>query len=151
MLRKRRAEEMPALRICDEVEELSVRGSERCAKRNLARVPNRARGKSSMHVSIVGRVLAQVVETQRAIVVALLFECVNYRRVALQKHAFPQAVLEDTCNQWPFVRFRRFTFDERGQSEGRKQWASQRLSGFVRIWRRDLRPFFAKFLGHLRR
>ena len=73
-----------------------------------------------MHVSIVRRVLAQVVETQRAIVAALLFQCVDYRRVALQRHAFPQAVLEDTRNQRPFVRFRRFTFDERGQGDCRK-------------------------------
>src|SRR5207245_11655881 len=149
-LSKRRAEKMSALRIVDEVEELRVRGNERCAKRNLARVPDRARRKSSMHVSIVRRVLAQVVETQRAIVAALLFQRVNYRRVALQRHAFPQAVLEDTRNQRPFVWLRRFAFDERGQGDCRKQRASQRLSGFVRTWWRDLRPFFAEFLFHLR-
>ena len=67
-----------------------------------------------MHIGIVRRVLVQVVETERAMVAAPLFECVNHGRIALQWHTSFKAVLKHACNKWPFVGLRRFAFDERG-------------------------------------
>jgi len=104
-----------------------------------------------MHVSIVrASPRRRSFETQRGhLLAALLFQCVNFRRVALQRHAFPQAVLED--NPQPCRAVRGFGVS-RSTSEARvmpKVTASQRLPFLSGPWRRDLRPFFAKFLRHL--
>src|SRR6266850_5172894 len=99
-----RTEEMSSLRVCDEVEKLGVSRCNGGTQGNLARISDGAGRQSAMHISIVGRVLVQIVAIQGAIVAALLFERVNYRRIALQQHAFAQAVLKHAGHKRPFIR-----------------------------------------------
>src|SRR4030095_11551677 len=80
------AKKMAALRVCHKVEIGCLRRSERRTKGNLPGIPDGARRQSAMHISIVRRVLMQVLNAERAIVAALLFEGVNDRWIALQQH-----------------------------------------------------------------
>ena len=58
----------------------------------------------------------QIPAAQRAIVAALLLERIDHRGIALQQHAFPQAIFKHAGNQWALFRFRRFAFDQRSQA-----------------------------------
>ena len=79
-----------------------------------------------MHISVVERVLMQILAAQCAFVAALLFQRVNHCRIALQQHALFQAIFKDSCNQGALVRLRGFAFDQRSQRDRGDQRRSPR-------------------------
>src|ERR1700758_3706794 len=152
MLLQRSAEKMAALGICDKIKKRRVRRRERGTQRNRSWVANRPRRQPAVHISIVRRVLMQILAAQRAVVTALLLQRIDHGWIALQQHAFFQAILKYPRNDWTFLWFWGFALDQRCQGNGREQRAAGRLAGFVglRARRRNLRPFLAKPLCHSR-
>ncbi len=60
----------------------------------------------------------QVLAAQRAIVAASLLQRIDHRRIALQEHAFFQAIFKHARDDWAFVWFWGLALDQRCQRDG---------------------------------
>src|SRR5258708_13732694 len=139
---QRGAEKMAALSIGYEIKKLGVRRLERRAKSNRAGIANRSGRQSTALIGIVRRVFVQILAGERASVAALQFESVNDRGVALQQHAFSQAIFKNAGDQSPFIGLARFAFDAGSTRNSGKDRMAMCFADLPGIGSGDLRPLF---------
>src|SRR5258706_5365375 len=107
------AEEVAALCVSDEVEIIGLRGRKRGAESDFTGITNRPGRQTAMFIRVVGRIVMQILTSERAIVFSRLFECINHGWVALQRHAFMETGFEDARHERSLVGLRSFAVDER--------------------------------------
>src|SRR5882724_683002 len=106
---------MAALGVGHKIEVIALRRLPRCAQRSLARIADGSGRQAAVHVSVVWRVKTKIVEGQLAVVAPDALESVNDGGIALHGHAQSKAVFEDSSDERPLFRLRRFPFDEGSQ------------------------------------
>src|SRR5256885_6072641 len=124
VLSQSRAEEMAALCVSDEVEIIRLRGRKRGAESDFTGIANRPGRQTAMFIRVVGRIVMQILTGERAVVFSRLFECINHGRVALQRHAFVEAVFEKPPPKAPARGLPGFGFDQRPEGDRPGAWAA---------------------------
>ena len=112
---KRRAEEVAALCVGYEVEIIRLSGRERCAKSNFARISDWPGRQAAVFIRVVRRIVVQILARKCAVVFSNLFERIDHRGIALQRHASVQTVFEDAGDERPLVRLWSFPLDQRSE------------------------------------
>src|SRR5256885_8669043 len=125
-------EEVAALCVSDEVEIICLRGRKRGAESDFTGIANRPGRQTAMFICVVGRIVMQILTSERAVVFPHLFECINHGWVALQRHAFVEAVFENARHERSLVGLRGFAFDERREGYSGERWPPDTRWGGIR-------------------
>jgi len=104
---------MATLSVGHKIKIIHPRWLQRRTQRCFARISNWAGRQSSMLVRIVKRIETEVLARQRPIVFSEALHSIDDGRIALQTHAFTQAIFKNAGHERPLFRLRRFPFDER--------------------------------------
>ena len=111
------AEVVAAVVFRNEIKISGVHGIEGRFDRDTARIADGSRRQPGPHVGIVRRVEMKVFGPEPAVVRPLALEGIDDRRVAVELHARPQAVVEHGRNEPPLAGKRCFLLDEGGQND----------------------------------
>ncbi len=106
-----------AVRVGDEVHVVGLRGVQGGLERGDSGVADRARRKAGVGVGVVGGVRVQLALVNDAGPGAVQQRGINHGGVGLQRHAGPQAVLEDAGDDGPLGRHMDLALDERGHGD----------------------------------
>src|SRR6266850_613508 len=103
---------MAALRVGHKIKIVRLRRPQRGTQRGFARISNGPGRQPSMLVGIVKRIETEILARQRSIVLSEPFHPVVHGWVALQPHALPQAIFEDSRDQWALLWLWRLSFHQ---------------------------------------
>src|SRR6516164_9011255 len=129
VFRQRGGEEVATLGIRDKKEVIGWSGVQGGLQRGLAGIADGTRGKAGVDVGVIRRVVAEVLPSERGLVIVDLLEGVNDRGVALEQHFPVQPVGIYAGDEGTLVGLGSFRFDQGSESND----GEKRSSGSERV------------------
>jgi len=118
-----------ALGIRDKKEVIGWSGVQGGFQRGFAGIADGTRGKAGVDIGVIGRVVAEILQSERWVVIVDLLEGVNDRGIALQQHFLVQPVGIDAGDEGTLVGLGSFRFDQGSESND----GEKRSSGSERV------------------
>src|SRR3974390_332319 len=116
VFRQRGGKEVAALRIRDKKEVIGWSGVQGGFQRGFAGIADGTRGKAGVDIGVIWRVVAEILQSERWVVIVDLLEGVNDRGIALEQHFLVQPVAIDAGDEGTLVGLGSFRFDQGSES-----------------------------------